>query len=423
MLNDISEEIKTVSEITREIKRFIEGHEEFRRLHIKGEISNFHAHSSGHMYFTLKDEGAALNCVMFRSDNRRLDFKPESGMEVIAVGDLGVYERSGQYQLYVKEMYAGGEGALHLAFQRLKKKLQEEGLFDPRHKKELPGIPKRVGLVTSPTSAALRDMVRVARRRYPGCRLFLFPTKVQGDDAAPQIVDALRKADRFGLEVVILGRGGGSLEDLWPFNEEPVARAVFEAETPIVSAVGHETDFTLTDFVADARAATPSAAAELVFPQRRDLQERLDGLRERLVRGLRLWLERRRNRLEMMRRSVLFYRPTRLIRERQQALDEMTGKLTGEIVSKIEDARRRLQMATGKLDALSPLAVLKRGYSFCLDAEGEVVREADRMEEGDELRVQLHRGRLDCEVRSVDGEMRPLSSKPAGSRPDMGEEE
>ena len=287
--------VLTVSELTQAVKETLELDARFQNILVRGEISNFKHHTSGHMYFTLKDEKSRLKCVMFRSHNARLRFRPEDGLKVIAGGRLGVYEVAGEYQLYVEELYPEGLGALHLAFEQLKAKLQAEGLFDPARKRPLPGLPRTVGIVTSPTGAAIRDMVSVLRRRFPNVNILLAPAIVQGDAGPPSVIRALELLNwRDDVDVIIVGRGGGSLEELWTFNDEGVARAIAASRIPVISAVGHETDFTIADFVADRRAPTPSAAAEIAVPERakllqdvRDQEERLRLAIQKRIRQLR----------------------------------------------------------------------------------------------------------------------------------------
>ena len=299
--------IYQVREVNRYLKGKLEGDDFLQNLGVQGEISNFKHHSSGHMYFTLKDEESTLRCVMFRSQNRRLNFAPRDGLQVIALGSIGVYIRDGVYQFYVEAMEPAGLGSLHLAFEELKRKLAGEGLFSPERKRSLPLLPRRVGVITSPTGAAIRDIITVSRRRFANVDLIVAPVLVQGDRAAPQMVAALEALARVpGIDVIIIGRGGGSWEELWPFNDEGLARAIAACPVPVISAVGHETDFTIVDFVADVRAATPSAAAELAVPDKEELRLRLQNLAARSQQGIRTILEQRRQALSTLASAALY---------------------------------------------------------------------------------------------------------------------
>ncbi len=318
-------EIWTVSQITRRIKGLLE--EQIGNIWIAGEISNWKLAASGHAYFTLKDQDSQIDAVIFRGSLRRVRFDPENGLEILAHGRVTVYERRGNYQVVLSDMQPKGVGALQLAFEQLKKKLGAEGLFAEEHKKPLPMLPRRIGVVTSPTGAAIRDILNVLERRFANVHVLIHPARVQGDGAAAEIVAGIRALDDYGVDVMIVGRGGGSLEDLWPFNEEAVVRAVFEARTPVISAVGHEVDFALTDFAADLRAPTPSAAAELVVRERQALVDRIEALRRRLGGGLRQWLDRARYRLGAATGSFVFQRPEELLRQPRQECDELRMRL------------------------------------------------------------------------------------------------
>jgi exodeoxyribonuclease VII large subunit len=337
------ETVYTVSEITRQIRRSLE--EEFPLVRVEGEVSNFTAHSSGHLYFSLKDEGAQLRCVMFRSRRRRMIGPlPSNGMAVRALGQITVYERSGQYQLSVIELRPAGIGALARAFEELKHRLAEEGLFDAVHKQPIPKFPGRIGVVTSPTGAAVRDIIRIIGRRFPLARLILAPVQVQGEGAAREIALAIERMNRHRLaDVLIVGRGGGSMEDLWAFNEEVVARAIFSSAIPVISAVGHEIDFTIADFVADLRAPTPSAAAELVVPDRQELAGVIAGARQRLLSAAAGRIGRQRERVVTLVRSYGLRRPADLIAGRMQRLDELERRL--QLASERHVALRKRQAA------------------------------------------------------------------------------
>ncbi len=388
-----------VGELNRFMKGLLDSEEALRDIWVRGEISSFNHHTSGHMYFTLKDDRSAIKCVMFRSNARLVRFKPHSGLGVLARGSVSVYERDGQYQLYVVDLQPEGAGALHLALVQLKKQLGDEGLFDPGHKKPLPFLPRRVGVVTSATGAAIRDIIEVSGRRLSGRELVLAPAQVQGQGAARDIARALSLLDRSGLvDVIIVGRGGGSLEDLWAFNEEAVARAIFACQTPVVSAVGHETDFTIADLVADLRAPTPSAAAELVVPRRTDLLASIRTHQARLGQGALGALERVRSRISRLSEAAAIRRPVDLLRDRRQAVDSHNARLVGAYQALLTRSRHRFTLATRRLDDLSPLSVLGRGYSICRQPDGAVVRRFDEVRPGTPVEVVLARGKLACRV-------------------------
>ena len=385
----------SVTELTFHIRRLFDEDSLLNRVAVRGELSNFRRHHSGHCYFTLKDSAAALRCVMFRSRAVSLRFEPADGMQVRVLGRVAVYERDGSYQLYVDSMVADGLGDLSVAFARLREKLLEEGLFDDSRKQPLPLLPRAIGVVTSPTGAALRDIVTVARRRHAGIPILLAPVAVQGEEAPEQIVRGIQLLDRSGrVDVIIIGRGGGSIEELWAFNDERVVRAVAAATTPIVSAVGHQTDYTLSDFAADRRAATPSQAAEIVTPDRLALIQRLRTNQHRLNQSLLNRLIRRRLRLERCLASKLFRRPQEILQERMQRLDQLQDRLAGAVETLLNRKQQRWQLANEKLNLLDPLRVLQRGYSVVRRQDGQVVRRAETVGQGDRLDVWLQEGRL-----------------------------
>jgi exodeoxyribonuclease VII large subunit len=439
--------ILTVSELTRYIKSLLDQDPCLSDCWVRGEISNFTHHSSGHMYFTLKDGSSRLKAIMFKSANRTLSFLPKDGMKVIVRGYVSVFERDGQYQLYAEEMQPDGLGALYLAFQQLKERLEQEGLFAPERKRPLPAFPRTIGVITSPTGAAVRDIITTIRRRYPVAHILLHPVLVQGPEAAPSIALAIQTMNRLAeVDVLIVGRGGGSLEELWAFNEEIVARAIFASEIPVISAVGHETDFTIADFVADMRAATPTAAAELAVPHLAELTRRIYQLEERLAQALAGQLREARGRLQRVEQSPVFTRPRQVLAQRRQVLDQLENELewklrnlsasrarnlaewTGRLqaVSPFERLKRmeqrwrfandRLQSAIAmrlekenhryerlldKMHAYSPLLVMKRGYALAYKREGEVkklVRSLQDVQLGDLIQVRLHDGQMDCHV-------------------------
>ena len=385
----------SVTELTSYIRQLFDGDSLLNRVRVRGELSNFRRHHSGHCYFTLKDSGASLRCVMFRSRAQLLRFEPNDGARVRIAGHVSIYERDGTYQLYVDSMTADGLGDLSVAFAKLREKLLAEGLFEESRKKPLPLLPRAVGIVTSPTGAAIRDILTVAKRRHPGIPILLAPVQVQGDEAPEQIVRGIQLLDRSGrVDVIVIGRGGGSIEELWAFNDERVVRAVAAATMPVVSAVGHQTDYTLSDFAADIRAATPSQAAELVVPERTELIRRLLVAQHRVNQALKHRLIRRRLRLERCLRSQLFRRPRELVRERIQALDQLQERLAIAAEKWLERKKQRWQLADEKLNMLNPLKVLQRGYSVVRRPDGQIVCRAETVGTGEVLDVWLQEGRL-----------------------------
>ena len=364
-------------------------------LWVEGEISNFVAHSSGHHYFSMKDPTAQLRCVMFRGANQRLRFRPEDGMLCAAFGRVTVYKRSGQYQLIIERMIPVGEGALQLALEQLKERLGAEGLFDPERKRPLPDYPETIGIVTSPTGAAVRDIIRVLRRRWPAIKIILAPVRVQGTGAAEEISAGIAALNQQGeSDLLIVGRGGGSLEDLWAFNEEPVARALAASEIPTISAVGHEIDVTIADFVTDRRAPTPSAAAEIAV---RDLRDVLAALHGRMARADAALLRRTadlRLRLQGIARSRALQSPLDRARQEGQRADQMIARIGRALAISLERLRRRLSGVAGQLTALSPEGVLERGYALAFDRAGVLLRRADQVAPGDRIRVQLGWGSI-----------------------------
>lgn len=396
--------IYTVSDLTAEIRAILE--DSFSGIWVEGELSNFHRHSSGHMYFSLKDGDSQIRAVMFRTQNRQLRFQPADGLAVLMYGTLSVYERRGEYQCVAEYMEPKGVGALQLAFEQLKEKLRAEGLFDDARKRPIPLLPRRIGVITSPTGAAIRDILHVLRRRFAGVDVLIYPVAVQGDQAAPQIVEALGELNRRGgLDVLILARGGGSIEDLQAFNDETVARAIAESTIPVISAVGHEVDYTIADFVADLRAPTPSAAAELVIAKQAELTQRLDDLQARMTGVIRSRLHGLRMRMGGLDRHVRLLNPVERVRIQRRRLTELVKSLTGWTDRRVTVLRSELKVAAGKLDSLSPLAILSRGYSICLRLpEQEIVKDSSTVDPGDLVEVRLHRGRLRCGVQEIQAE-------------------
>ena len=390
--------IYSVSDLNEYIKTVFENNRTLSSITVRGEISNFVNHRSGHLYFSLKDADGQVRAVMFRSRAASLKFMPESGMKVIVHGSVTVYPRDGSYQLYVSSMQPDGIGALYLAYEQMKERLATEGLFDESHKKMIPDFPRRIGVITSPTGAAVRDIINVTGRRFPGADVFVYPALVQGEGAEASLIKALDYLDRSRLcDVIIIGRGGGSIEDLWAFNSEKLARRIYSADVPIISAVGHETDFTICDFVADMRAPTPSAAAELAVPDKRDLMLRIDSYDERLVLALNRKLSRSRERLEYLRSASEGFSADRLIGARREGLRYAEEKL-GMIVNQLlERARDRLSINAGRVHALSPLAILSRGYSIT-EFNGETLKSASDVKMGDKISIILPDGRVNATV-------------------------
>jgi len=386
--------ILSISELTREIKLTIES--SFPVVWVEGEISNFKLHSSGHMYFSLKDSGAQIPCVLWRTRARSLRFKPQDGMKVIASGAVTVYEKRGSYQLDVSKMQPAGIGDLQLAFEQLKQKLMEEGLFNDEHKQNIPKFPDRIGIVTSPTGAAIRDLMNVINRRFPGVEVILNPVRVQGDEAAQEIATAIDEFNEYGeIDVMIVGRGGGSLEDLWAFNEEIVARAIFRSRLPIISAVGHEVDYSISDFVADLRAPTPSAAAELVVPDKEDLKHRILILLRGIFDTIANRIEYYKERLISIEKSYGFRRPTDIVKQFQQRLDEVMNSIYRLQSHRLELQTSKLNSLKQQLISLSPTSVLNRGYSICFrQKDDKVITNATDLNVNDKIRIQFHEGNV-----------------------------
>jgi len=393
--------VLTVSQITRKIKNLLEG--EFVDVWVTGEISNYLRHSSGHHYFTIKDEKAEMPCTLWRGTAAGIKVQLKDGLKVVLYGDVNVYELRGRYQLNVKWIVEEGIGQLEVKLRELKERLQKEGLFDESHKRPIPAFPRSIGIVTSPTGAAVRDLISVIRRRMPSCRIILYPVAVQGPGAENEIANGIRSFIRYGeVDLLIVGRGGGSLEDLWAFNEEVVARAIFESEIPIISAVGHEIDFTISDFVADLRAPTPSAAAEMAVPDSREIAARIIGLGDQMHMAIRKTLDSMRHRLKTAGTSYLLRRPEELLRGPAQTVDELYSRLVMAANLKIERYQNRMKVADEKLAALSPREVLRRGYAVCRTIpDMEVVRSIDQVKIGGEIRVELADGAILGEVRKT----------------------
>ncbi|MBS4191227.1 exodeoxyribonuclease VII large subunit [Bacillus sp. FJAT-49705] len=438
----------TVNALTKYIKRKFDADPHLQDVMVKGEISNFKQHSSGHMYFTLKDEKARVLAVMFSSYNRSMKFSPENGMKVLISGDLTVYEPSGQYQIYIKEMQPDGIGDLYLAYEQLKEKLEKEGLFAPQNKKPLPKFPKTVGIITSPTGAAIRDILTTIRRRYPVVDILIFPAFVQGVHAAPSIVNSINIANQLNdADVLIIGRGGGSIEELWAFNEEEVAKAIFNSKIPIISAVGHETDFTIADFVADLRAPTPTGAAELAVPHIEDLTEKVLVRQSRLIRSLKEHISLRKERLSRIQKSYAFRFPQKLYEQKLEQVDRLSEQLAkgskklfdlkinqwelmhkrmqrksmNELIraskEQHEKAHKQLNKAMAQifsekekdflhkianLEALSPLKIMDRGYSLIYTAQNKLINSVNNVNTNDQIKVKVSDGTIHCYVTDIE---------------------
>jgi len=402
MQNEMTEKhVYTVSELTKYIRVIVE--ESFPGIWVEGEISNFILHSSGHMYFSLRDAGATLKCAFFKFANQKLKFKPKDGMKVICRGSVSVYEARGDYQLIVEDVEPKGIGALQLQFQQLKEKLEKEGLFDQKYKVAIPFLPTRIGVVTSPTGAAIQDILNIARRRFANIEIIINPVKVQGAGAKDEIAVAIKQFNELkNIDVMIVGRGGGSLEDLWPFNEEVVARAIFASKIPVISAVGHEVDYTISDFVADFRAPTPSAAAELVIPRKEDLAKLINTATSRLNNAIFGELDVLKERLDNLKESYVLRQPLNYIIQQQQRVDDLIKDMAVRIAHAVDMSGEKFGRITSKLEALSPLSILNRGYSITKRLpEGAVLKDARMLKKGDEIETRLGAGSFRSRVEDI----------------------
>ena len=410
----------TVTQLTRYIKYKIDNDVNLNEVFLKGEISNFKAHSRGHFYFTLKDEGSRINAIMFASSTKNIKFMPEDGMKVLVTGKISVFEANGAYQIYVNDMLEDGVGNLYIAYEQLKKKLEEEGLFKEIYKKPIPKIPNKVGVITAPTGAAIKDIISTIKRRWPLCEIYLFPALVQGEDAKEDIVKQIKKADEFGVDTLIVGRGGGSIEDLWAFNEEIVARAIFECKTPVISAVGHEIDFTIADFVADLRAPTPTGAAEMAVPQLSDVLNYLNQIKIRLNNTVINQIKVNRKKLDSIRSSNIFKNPTMIYQTKEMIFDNLVEKLKFNLINLTnvkekellrlknsyvlknpyqlldKKSNKYLQLVS-KLETLSPLLTFKRGYTMT-KVDGKVVSSSKKLKKKDKISIEFTDGQVDAEV-------------------------
>ena len=392
----------TVSELNAYIKSVFDNDRTLLALSVKGEISNFTHHRSGHLYFSLKDNDGLVRAVMFRSSAEKLKFIPQNGMMVIVRCSVSVYSRDGSYQLYVNSMVPDGVGELYLAYEQLKSKLSEEGLFSSEHKKTIPHFPNSVGVITSPTGAAVRDIINVIKRRFPRTKIYLYPSLVQGDGAPENLIEALDYFDKTNLaDVIIIGRGGGSIEDLWAFNSEPLARRIYAMSIPVISAVGHETDFTICDFVSDLRAPTPSAAAELAVPDVRDVYMHVMNLEDRLRSALSIFVKRKRERLMAIADRGIYQKDTRLFAGQRDILQTHTQHLFSSMIRYYESKKNALMLLTEKTAALSPLSTLLRGYSVT-EKEGSTITGISAVEIGDEISVRVSDGRIIATVKNTE---------------------
>lgn len=398
----MAQQIISVSQINEYIKRIMDSDVLLNNVAIKGEVSNYKLYPSGHHYFTLKDEGGALRCVLFKGNAMRLRFRPENGMKVIAIGKISVFPRDGAYQLYCTSLTMDGIGDLYAAFEQLKTRLAAQGLFDPAHKKKLPQFPGTIGIVTSAAGAAVHDMLRILKKRYPLTKVLLLPVRVQGVEAPAEIAAAIAYANHFKLcDLLIVGRGGGSIEDLWAFNEEVVARAIYASEIPVISAVGHEPDVTISDFVADLRAATPSNAAELAVPDRDALVQTLDSMAGSMAAAMERQLKAARRQLSVLSDSAALKSADGYLLQRRKSLEILQNRIISAQNHNIHRSKQRYIGLTAKLDAMSPLKVLTRGYAMTQDGSGNVVRSVKQVAAGDRITVSLSDGQLDAQIAEV----------------------
>jgi exodeoxyribonuclease VII large subunit len=399
------DKIYTVSEVTRMVKQELES--AFPLLWVEGEISNFYRHQSGHLYFTLKDEHSQLRSVMFRSMAQKVPFELEDGLQVVSRGQINVYEPRGEYQLMVEVVEPKGKGALQLAFEQLREKLKKEGLFDPKHKKKLPLLPKKVGVVTSPRGAAIIDILRTLERRFARLHILIYPVRVQGEGAADEIVEGIDYLGRVaGLDAIIVGRGGGSIEDLWAFNEEKVARSIFSSPVPVISAIGHEIDFTIADFVADIRASTPSVAAEILIEKEQSFEEHIKNLEKRMIHYQQYFLQEQRHQVFSLAQHRAFQNMKVKLLNLEQKVDDLETKAWNTIRNtqqRITEDKSAAFLMEEKMRGLSPLNILKKGYALCWRDGGQyLIRKIDEVKKEEELTVSFYKGEFDCLVKKID---------------------
>ncbi len=410
----------TVSILTQYLKHKFDTDEHLRCVFIKGEISNFKSHTSGHLYFSIKDENSKINAVMFSNNARKLNFKPIDGAKVLVMGRISIYEATGNYQIYVEEMLEDGVGNLYIAYEKLKAKLLKEGLFDKNHKLKIPKIPKKIGVITASTGAAIKDITSTIKRRFPICEVLLFPSLVQGENASYDIVKNIKKAENYNLDLLIIGRGGGSIEDLWPFNEEIVARAIYECNIPTISAVGHEIDYTIADFVADMRAPTPTGAAEMAVPNIKDLENFINNLKIRLNEGINKKANYLKLYLDSIKNSYAIKNPLIMYENKKQKLDILTDNLNKVLVKKYDSAKNELKILKNnyilnnpkllykdkiielnnlieKLELINPLGILKRGYSLTYK-KGKLINSVNDLKINENILIKLHDGEISAKV-------------------------
>ncbi len=393
--------IYSVGQVNSYIKMMFTQDFLLNRIYVKGEVSNCKYHTSGHIYFSLKDETGSISCIMFASSRKNLAFRLENGQQVVVFGSISIYERDGTYQLYAREIRLDGLGVLYERFEALKRELEEMGMFAQEYKQPIPRYIRRLGVVTAPTGAAVRDIIQIAKRRNPGIQIILYPAKVQGEGAAESVARGIAALDRLGVDTIIAGRGGGSIEDLWAFNEEIVARAIFECGTPIISAVGHETDTTIADFAADLRAPTPSAGAELAVADMRQIQDQLDQERDQFCRLMEQKLSLAKGKLEQYRLQLRLNSPQSRIREQRQLLAEKETLIRSLMRSRLDACRNRLLLDIERMKGLSPLMKLEQGYAFVTDGEGKRITRAGKVKSGDRIRLYLADGRIDATAEQV----------------------
>ncbi len=397
------ESIYSVSQISSYIEALFSTDDVLQDLWVKGEVSNLYKANSGHMYFTIKDEDAQLKTVMFRHKSQNLDFELEDGMEIAVHGYINIYKVRGEYQLYADEIIPEGRGSLYEAFEKLKKELKEEGLFKEEKKKKIPLIPKKIGIVTSPTGAAIRDMLSVVDRRFEHVSILIVPSLVQGDKAADQLVEGIKYLnERDDIDLIIVSRGGGSIEDLWSFNEEKVARAIYASQIPVISGVGHETDFTIADFVADLRAPTPSAAAELAIANREEIENQLDNLTRRLLNNQKARVKSAKDRLDSIANRRIFKKPAEMFIDKMQRLDEFSRELKWNMEKLLNKNKERFKILNSKMETLSPLKTIKRGYSITYNQEGNPITDIGEVQKGQDVKTTLKNGNIISTVQKTE---------------------
>ncbi|MDD2391551.1 MAG: exodeoxyribonuclease VII large subunit [Bacilli bacterium] len=388
----------TVGIVTKYLKSKFDNDENLKQIYIKGELSNCKFHSSGHLYFSIKDETSKINAIMFNNNAKNLLFNPVDGTKVLVMGRISIYEQTGNYQIYVEEMLEDGVGNLYIAFEKLKKQLEEEGLFDYKYKKEIPAIPERIGVVTAPTGAAIKDILTTIKRRFPLTEVIIFPSLVQGDGSAKNIAENIEKAQNYNLDLLIIGRGGGSIEDLWAFNEEIVARAIFKSDVPIISAVGHEIDFTIADFVADRRAATPTAAAELAVPNIIDIIKYNNQLKIRLYESVNKKLNYNRLIIDSLKNSFILKNPMILYENKKIFIDQLNEKISSLILHKLDKRKTEFSNIVSKLQILNPLNILQKGYSIVYK-NNELIKDSESVNVDDLVTIKLSNGQFKAIVK------------------------